>query len=70
MNGDAHIVRDALGQRGAVEADEVDVRAIGRQRMRVILHAGASSQVSQRNDDGSHSGIVLTPSGPAVIVRP
>ena len=44
----------ARGQRRPLEADEIDVDAIGRQRLRVVPHAGAASQISERNDGGSH----------------
>jgi hypothetical protein len=56
MDGNARVGSDAPGQRRAFEADEIDVDAVGYQRMRVVLHAGASTQISERNDGGSHSG--------------
>src|SRR6185295_8744195 len=57
VNGDPRIVRNPLGQRRAFEADEIDVDAVRYQRVRVVLHAGASPQISERNHGGSHSGI-------------
>ena len=46
----------AAGQRRTVEADEINVDAVRRQRLRVVLHAGAASQISEGDDDGSHDG--------------
>ena len=56
MDGNARIVGNALGQRRPFEADEIDVDAVRHQRVRVVLHAGASPQISERNNGGSHSG--------------
>ena len=42
-------------ERCAFEADKVDVHAAGRQRVRVIPHAGAASQISKADDGGSHA---------------
>ena len=60
MNGDARIVGDALGQRRTFEADEVDLDAVRHERTRVVLHAGASPQISERNNGGSHSGNMVS----------
>ena len=56
MNADARLVSNIPRERGALEADEIDVDPIGRQRVRVVPHAGAASQVSECDDDGSHVG--------------
>jgi hypothetical protein len=37
--------------------------------MRVVLHAGASPQVSERNNGGSHSGNMVSRSGGSILSR-
>ena len=59
MHADPRLVGDRARKRRALEADQIDIDAVGRERMRVVLHAGASSQISERDDGGSHvAGIV------------
>src|SRR4029079_10022587 len=47
-------------QRPSFETDEVDVESLGAERMRVVPHAGAASEISECDDDGSHSGRIVT----------
>ena len=69
MHGNARIVGDALGQRRAFEADEIDVDAVRHQRVRVVLHAGTSPQISERNNGGSHSGNMVSRGGGSILSR-
>src|SRR5260221_1341532 len=73
MDFDPRLVSNRARKRRSLETDEVDVQAVRRQRMRVILHAGASTQISEGNDSGSHSGIggwKVTSILPAMTVVP
>ena len=54
VDGNPRLVGDRARQRRAFEPDEVDVDAVRRQRLRVVPHAGAASQISEGNDGGSH----------------
>jgi hypothetical protein len=54
MHGDSRLVGDRTRQRRSFETDEVDVDALRGQRVRVVLHAGASAQISECDDGGSH----------------
>ena len=56
MDRDPRLVGNLARQRRPFEPDEVDVDAVGRQRMGVVPHAGAASQISEADDGGSHSG--------------
>jgi hypothetical protein len=54
LDGDARLVGNLARQRRAFEADEVDIDAVRGQRLRVVPHAGAASEISECDDDGSH----------------
>ena len=56
---DPRIAGDRLRQRRPFEADEVDVHARRGERVRVVQHAGAPSQVSERDNGGSHAGTIV-----------
>ena len=57
VHGDAFVARDCPPERRAFETHQVHVDAVRRQRLGVVPHTGAASQVSERDDDGSHDGI-------------
>src|SRR5439155_2394806 len=57
MDGDPRMVGDRARQRCAFEADEIDVDALRGERVGVILHAGAASEISKNDDCGSHVGV-------------
>src|SRR5678809_60768 len=69
MDSYAGIVGNAFGQRRPFEANEIDVDAVRYQRMGVVLHAGASPQISERNNGGSHSGNMVSRSGGGILSR-
>src|SRR5436309_203346 len=56
MNGDMRVAERVERDRRPFETDEVYVHTNRRQSARVISHAGAPSQISQGNNDGSHVG--------------
>jgi hypothetical protein len=54
VDANARIVGDAPRQRRAFVADEINRDSRRSERLRVVLHAGAASEIGQRDDDGSH----------------
>jgi hypothetical protein len=54
VDGNPRLVSNGARQRRAFEADEVDIDAVRGQRLRVVPHAGAASEISECDDDGSH----------------
>jgi hypothetical protein len=58
MHADARLIRNRAWKRGALEAHQIDVDGIGRQCAGVVLHAGASPQVSERDNGGSHLEVI------------
>ena len=53
---DVFVVGDRASERRALEADQININAVSRQRLGVVPHTGASSQISEGDDDGSHDG--------------
>ena len=56
VHGDVRVFRNCPRQRRTFEADQVNVDAVRRQSLGVVLHTGAASQISEGDDDGSHDG--------------
>src|SRR6266849_1044684 len=70
MDGDLRRLSDCARNQRALETDEIDVNSSGGERLRVVLHTGAASEISKGDDGGSHVGLIARGAGAFYLRSP